>query len=71
MVATDFVDSYEWKDGRAFDWNEVIPGFNEISGYHYIIPATSIRSTGSHVECHRHTEISTDTTDILNCKDHF
>lgn len=29
MVATDFVDSYEWKDGRPFDWNEVIPGFNE------------------------------------------
>ena len=29
MAATDFVDSYEWKDGRAFDWNEVIPGFNE------------------------------------------
>lgn len=26
MAATDFVDSYEWKDGRAFDWNEVIPG---------------------------------------------
>lgn len=29
MVATDFVDSYEWADGRPFDWNEVIPGFNE------------------------------------------
>ena len=29
MAATDFVDSYEWKDGRPFDWNEVIPGFNE------------------------------------------
>ncbi len=29
MVATDFVDSYEWTDGRPFDWNEVIPEFNE------------------------------------------
>lgn len=29
MAATDFVDSYEWADGRPFDWNEVIPGFNE------------------------------------------
>lgn len=27
MAATDFVDSYEWKDGRPFDWNEVIPGY--------------------------------------------
>ena len=33
MAATDFVDTYEWKDGRPFDWEEVIPGFttdNEI-----------------------------------------
>lgn len=29
MAATDFVDSYEWNDGRPFDWDEVIPGFNE------------------------------------------
>lgn len=29
MAATDFVDSYEWKDGRPFDWDEIIPGFNE------------------------------------------
>lgn len=28
-LATDFVDTYEWKDGRAFDWDEVIPNFNE------------------------------------------
>lgn len=27
MAATSFVDSYEWKDGRPFDWEEVIPGF--------------------------------------------
>lgn len=27
MVTTDFVDSYEWKDGRPFDWEEVVPGF--------------------------------------------
>lgn len=26
-LATDFVDTYEWKDGRPFDWEEVIPGF--------------------------------------------
>lgn len=29
MPSTDFVDSYEWNDGRPFDWDEVIPGFNE------------------------------------------
>ncbi len=27
MAATSFVDSYEWKDGRPFDWDEVVPGF--------------------------------------------
>ncbi len=27
MAATTFVDSYEWKDGRPFNWDEVIPGF--------------------------------------------
>ena len=27
MASTDFVDSYEWADGRPFDWEEVIPGF--------------------------------------------
>lgn len=27
MVATEFVNSYEWKDGRPFNWEEVIPGF--------------------------------------------
>lgn len=27
MVATNFVDSYEWKDGRPFNWEEVIPGY--------------------------------------------
>jgi len=27
MAATEFVDSYEWKDGRPFDWDEVVPGF--------------------------------------------
>lgn len=27
---TDFVDSYQNKDGSPFDWNDVIPGFNEM-----------------------------------------
>lgn len=27
MAETNFVDSYEYKDGRPFDWDEVIPGF--------------------------------------------
>ena len=26
-VATDFVDSYEYKDGRPFDWEDWVPGF--------------------------------------------
>ncbi|MBD5323971.1 MAG: RagB/SusD family nutrient uptake outer membrane protein [Bacteroides sp.] len=29
MAATTFVDSYEWADGRPFDWDEIIPGYNE------------------------------------------
>ncbi len=29
MVATSFVDSYEYKDGKPFNWNDIIPGFNE------------------------------------------
>ncbi len=29
MPATTFVDSYEWADGRPFDWDEVVPGYNE------------------------------------------
>ncbi len=28
MPATSFVDSYEWADGRPFDWDEVFPGYN-------------------------------------------
>lgn len=27
MASNDLVDSYEWKDGRPFDWEEVKPGF--------------------------------------------
>lgn len=27
MAATSFVDSFEWADGRPFDWEEVFPGF--------------------------------------------
>lgn len=27
MAATEFVDSYEYADGRPFNWDEVIPGF--------------------------------------------
>lgn len=27
MAATSFVDSYEWADGRPFDWDEVVPNF--------------------------------------------
>lgn len=27
MAATDFVDTYEWKDGHPFDWEKVVPGF--------------------------------------------
>ncbi|MDE6650801.1 MAG: RagB/SusD family nutrient uptake outer membrane protein [Paramuribaculum sp.] len=27
MAATTFVDSYEWADGRPFDWDEVVPDY--------------------------------------------
>lgn len=29
MVSTDFVDTYEWKDGKPFNWDDVIPNYNE------------------------------------------
>lgn len=29
MPATSYVDSFEWKDGRPFNWDEVIPGYND------------------------------------------
>ena len=29
MPTVKMADMYEWKDGRPFDWDEVIPGFNE------------------------------------------
>lgn len=28
MPATSFVDSFEWADGRPFNWDEVFPGFS-------------------------------------------
>ena len=31
LVNTDFVDSYENADGSAFNWNDVIPGYNEMT----------------------------------------
>lgn len=30
LVNTDFVESYEWADGKPFNWNDVIPGYNEM-----------------------------------------
>ena len=29
--ATDFVDTYEYTDGRAFSWEEVYPGYDDIA----------------------------------------
>ncbi len=31
LVNTDFVDSYEFKDGRPFNWDDVIPGYNSMT----------------------------------------
>ena len=31
LVNTDFVDSYENKDGSPFNWNDVLPGYNEMT----------------------------------------
>lgn len=31
LVATDFVDMYEYADGKAFNWEDVIPGYNSMS----------------------------------------
>ena len=33
MLSTSFVDTYEWKDGRKFDWEEVFPGFNPVETF--------------------------------------
>ena len=30
-MAPDFVDSYQWADGRPFDWNDVIEGYGDMS----------------------------------------
>ena len=31
LLNTNFVNSYEEKDGKPFDWNNYIPGYNEMS----------------------------------------
>lgn len=31
LVSTDFVESYENADGKPFNWNDVIPGYNEMT----------------------------------------
>lgn len=31
LVNTDFVESYEWADGKPFNWDDVIPGYNEMA----------------------------------------
>lgn len=31
FMNTRFVESYEWADGKPFDWNDVIPGYNEMN----------------------------------------
>ena len=31
MLNTDFADSYECKNGKPFDWDDFLPGYNELS----------------------------------------
>ncbi len=31
FMNTRFVESYEWADGKPFDWNDVIPGYNAMA----------------------------------------
>ncbi len=31
LVSTDFVETYEFKDGRKFNWNDVIPGYSSMT----------------------------------------
>ena len=31
LVNTDFAESYECKDGKPFNWNDFIPGYNQMS----------------------------------------
>lgn len=31
LVNTDFVETYECADGKAFNWNDYIPGYNEMT----------------------------------------
>lgn len=30
LISPDLVDSYEYEDGGKFDWNDIIPGYNEM-----------------------------------------
>lgn len=32
MASTGLADMYEYKDGKPFNWNELVPGFNENAG---------------------------------------
>ena len=29
--STDFMDTYEWKDGKPFNWEEIIPGYTTMT----------------------------------------
>ena len=31
VLTPDFVDTYEWKDGSSFNWNDAIPGYSEMT----------------------------------------
>lgn len=37
MASTRFADSYEWKDGRPFHWDEVFPGYGDYPDYDWDI----------------------------------
>lgn len=50
MVTNELVDSYEWVDGRPFDWNEVISNYNESLEVRESVYRVSLTSDNTKVE---------------------
>lgn len=50
MPSTTFVDSYEWKDGRPFDWDELYPNFNKDNKVKQEVFYSTLNSTNTKVD---------------------
>lgn len=50
LVATDFLNYYENKDGKPFDWNQKFPGFNENDAVKEEVFVAKLDAKGKEVE---------------------